>query len=78
MWRRGILRRFGIRELRQDRAVTVGPPMSTTLSELPARRVTHRTTDDGGRQFLSVWTVRSDGVWLVTTPPTPAPASMRR
>ncbi len=56
----------GIRELRQDKAVTVGQPMSTTLSGTAARRVTHSTTDDGGRQFLSVWTVRSGGVWLVT------------
>ena len=56
----------GIRELRQDKAVTVGQPMSTTLSGTAARRVTHSTTDDGGRQFLSVWTVRSGEVWLVT------------
>jgi len=56
----------GVRELKEDRAVTVGQPSATILSGTLARRLTHSTTDDGGRQFLSVWTVRSGGVWLVT------------
>ena len=56
----------GVREYREDKAITLGQVHSTTLSGTPGRRLTYRTTDDGGRQALQVWTVRSDGVWLVT------------
>ncbi|MGI8809889.1 MAG: hypothetical protein ACR2KK_19015 [Acidimicrobiales bacterium] len=57
---------LSVEELKNDKAVTAGQAWTTTLSGTPGRRILHRTTDDGGRQYLSVWTVRSQGVWLVT------------
>ena len=55
-----------LQQLRADKAVTSGRVWPMTLSGTPGARITHSSTDNGGMRYLSVWTVRSGGVWLVT------------